>query len=201
MLSGLQKVSSMGCLLHLLCESAPPNIKIQRAGTSMSEKPRDLLPAADLERSGWRIIGALQVIGWEAAIGGAEAPQQADVASKVLAHGGSSQEQSGAANGRLPAARDGHRLGGYEYRVHRHPAADPGDFHPARLDAARSRLARTLAKTLSTGGVALARAGVDRSLHRRLHLARPGGAPGLFGAMRRLAWRDIPMQRFRPVCV
>jgi len=27
-LSGLQGVCSMGCLLHLLCESALPNIKI-----------------------------------------------------------------------------------------------------------------------------------------------------------------------------
>jgi hypothetical protein len=32
MLSGLQEVSSMCCLLHLLCESALPNIKIQRTG-------------------------------------------------------------------------------------------------------------------------------------------------------------------------
>jgi hypothetical protein len=44
----------------------------------------------------------LQIVAWYAAIGGAEAPQQADVASKVLAHDGSGRGQSGAASGRLP---------------------------------------------------------------------------------------------------
>jgi hypothetical protein len=33
-LSGLQGVCPMGCLLHLLCESAPPNIKIQKTGAN-----------------------------------------------------------------------------------------------------------------------------------------------------------------------
>jgi len=36
----------------------------------------------------------LQVIGWEAAIGGAEAPQQADVASKVLATVGAAESRA-----------------------------------------------------------------------------------------------------------
>jgi hypothetical protein len=35
MLSGLQEVCSMGCLLHLLYESALPNIKIQRKGRNL----------------------------------------------------------------------------------------------------------------------------------------------------------------------
>ena len=33
MLSGLQEVSLMGCLLHLLCESATANIQIQKTGS------------------------------------------------------------------------------------------------------------------------------------------------------------------------
>jgi len=40
----------MGCLLHLLCESARPNIKIQRAETFIIEGSTGLLPAADLGR-------------------------------------------------------------------------------------------------------------------------------------------------------
>jgi hypothetical protein len=48
-LSGLQGVCLMGCLLHLLCESAQPNIKIQRPGAVASEDRMELLPAADLE--------------------------------------------------------------------------------------------------------------------------------------------------------
>jgi hypothetical protein len=31
-LSGLQGVCAMGCLLHLLCESAKPNIQMQKTG-------------------------------------------------------------------------------------------------------------------------------------------------------------------------
>ena len=40
----------MGCLLHLLCESAQPNIKIQRPGPEEFNQSLGLLPAADLER-------------------------------------------------------------------------------------------------------------------------------------------------------
>jgi hypothetical protein len=40
----------MGCLLHLLCESAEANIKIQRPGQKMPDECIGLLPAADLER-------------------------------------------------------------------------------------------------------------------------------------------------------
>jgi len=50
MLSGHQEVCSMGCRLHLLCESAPHNIKIQRTGSMMFLRFADSLPAADLER-------------------------------------------------------------------------------------------------------------------------------------------------------
>jgi hypothetical protein len=49
-LSGLQGVCSMGCLLHLLCESAPSNIKIQRTGAMINFFRPTLLPAADLGR-------------------------------------------------------------------------------------------------------------------------------------------------------
>ncbi len=38
MLSGFQEECSMGCLLHLLCESAWPNIKIQKTGAEGHEK-------------------------------------------------------------------------------------------------------------------------------------------------------------------
>lgn len=51
MLSGLQEECLMGCLLHFLCESALPNIKMQRTGAdSIEHLPIDV-PAADLERS------------------------------------------------------------------------------------------------------------------------------------------------------
>jgi len=39
----------MSCLLHLLCESAKANIKIQRTAFDILSK-RLILPAADLER-------------------------------------------------------------------------------------------------------------------------------------------------------
>jgi hypothetical protein len=35
MLSGLQGVRAMGCLLHLLCESAQANIKMQKTGAKV----------------------------------------------------------------------------------------------------------------------------------------------------------------------
>jgi hypothetical protein len=43
MLSGLQEVTSMGCLLHLLCESAASNIKIHKTG---AEAATDARPTA-----------------------------------------------------------------------------------------------------------------------------------------------------------
>jgi len=39
-LSGLQGVCLMGCLLHLLCESAVPNIKIQKTGADVALSAR-----------------------------------------------------------------------------------------------------------------------------------------------------------------
>jgi hypothetical protein len=49
-LSGLQGVCSMGCLLHLLCESATSNIKMQKTGAGGIVSMRRPLPASDLER-------------------------------------------------------------------------------------------------------------------------------------------------------
>ena len=40
----------MGGLLHLLCESAQPNTKIQRTGAEIFLLQLNLLPAADLGR-------------------------------------------------------------------------------------------------------------------------------------------------------
>jgi len=51
-LSGLQGVCSMGCLLHLLCESAPPNIKIQRTGAERLNKAMGNYPSLILS-VGW----------------------------------------------------------------------------------------------------------------------------------------------------
>jgi len=49
-LSGLQGVCLMGCLLHLLCESAPSNIKIQKTGAEEIGNGDGRLPTSGLER-------------------------------------------------------------------------------------------------------------------------------------------------------
>jgi len=40
----------MGCLLHLLCESAPSNIKMQKTGAEEVGNAHVCSPASDLER-------------------------------------------------------------------------------------------------------------------------------------------------------
>jgi hypothetical protein len=50
MLSGIQEVSSTGCLLHLLCESAASNIQMQKTGAGVIFHAQEALPASDLER-------------------------------------------------------------------------------------------------------------------------------------------------------
>jgi hypothetical protein len=41
----------MGCLLHLLCESAMPNIQMQKTGKGVTGQSNEFLSASDLERS------------------------------------------------------------------------------------------------------------------------------------------------------
>jgi hypothetical protein len=40
----------MGCLLHLLCESAMPNIQMQKTGKGVTGQSNEFLSASDLER-------------------------------------------------------------------------------------------------------------------------------------------------------
>jgi hypothetical protein len=49
-LSGLQEVCLISCLLHLLCESAPHNNQMQKTGADSAYQGHATLPASDLER-------------------------------------------------------------------------------------------------------------------------------------------------------